>query len=70
MIIPDGTLSIGKLAFAYNRGLKAIYLPDSVNEIAEDFIYSSPNVVICCNRGSYAEQFAIDHDLKYCIDYR
>ncbi len=70
MVLPEGVETIGKLALAYNRRLRAVYIPDSVNQIDPDFIYKSPGAVICCNPGSYAEQFAKDNNLKYCTDFK
>lgn len=64
--ISGGTKKIGKLSFAGCPNLREIHLPTSVIEIAADAFYHSDNVVIHCQKGSYAELFAKQHGLS-CV---
>ena len=39
--------------------------PDSVTTIEPDAFLESPNVTICCKKGSAAESYAIENGLKH-----
>ena len=67
--IPDGCEEIGIEAFKYCKKLKDIYVPDSVYEIGEDaFCTFNYDTVIHTVRGSVAEKFAKENDLKFDYD--
>ncbi len=45
-----------------------IYIPESVTEISEESFVNSMGAELHVEKDSYAESFAIEHDLKYVID--
>jgi hypothetical protein len=45
--------------------LTYIYIPESVTDIDKYAFYYSENVTIHTPAGSYAEQFAIEHEIPY-----
>lgn len=72
VIIPDGVITIGASSFHDCIGLKTIVIPDSVINITDATVYGHPGVfdgctelVIKCNSGSYAEQYAIENGISY-----
>ncbi|MBQ9061812.1 MAG: leucine-rich repeat protein [Eubacterium sp.] len=62
--IPEGTLRIGDYAFANCLYLSTIVIPASVAEIGE-YSFENTNVVLYVVKNSYAEKWAIDHDIDY-----
>lgn len=67
IVVPQGVTRIDAYAFADCSALKAVYLPDSVTEIAASaFSGCSDALVLFGSTGSYAEQYANDHDLLFC----
>ena len=56
--IPDGTVEIGKRAFANSPNLKLVYIPESVTTIAADAFYRVKGLTIVGKPGSEAEDFA------------
>ena len=56
--IPNSVTFIGDRAFSYCGSLKAITIPDSVTSIGNDVFAGFFNVMIQCNRNSYAEEYA------------
>lgn len=66
VVIPDGCEEIGPNVFFFCDKLLDIYVPASVYEIGEDALgtYNSATV-IHTPKGSYAESYAMEHDLKY-----
>ncbi len=61
--IPDGVTSIGKEAFGYCTNLDDVSIPDSVTIIDDDAFKDCPHLTIHCSKGSYAESYAIEHDI-------
>lgn len=57
--------SVGARAFADMESLVQAELPASVVSIADNAFSRSPDVVIICEKGSYAETFAVDNGLAY-----
>lgn len=55
---PDGLTTIGSRAFAGCDQLRDIYLPDSVQYIAEDAFANVPQLTIHTPAGSIAEKWA------------
>ena len=57
---------IGDKAFYRCESLDMIYIPDSVTMIGDDaFSNTSKQFIIQCSFGSYAEQYARKHKVKY-----
>lgn len=65
VVIPSGCEKICSHAFRTCKKLRQITIPDSVTEIEPDAFLESPNVMICCKKGSAAESYAIENGLKY-----
>ena len=59
---------IGERAFAGNKKLNWILIPNSVVDIADDAFSGSTNVCILCGPGSYAERWAAAHNVDYSLD--
>ena len=55
------------LCFQNLQKAAADTIPDSVTEIEPDAFLESPNVTICCKKGSAAESYAIENGLKYKV---
>ena len=60
VVLPNTTTTIGDYAFAYNYGLNSIYIPASVTSIGPNAFSNDSKVIISCEPGSYAEQYAKD----------
>ena len=65
VVIPDGAERIGNKAFSDCGRLTLIHIPDTVAEIASDAFLDSNNVVIFCDAGSYAAQYAHTNHIPY-----
>jgi len=68
--IPVNAKSIGDSAFYNARALKEIVIPMSVDKIAENVFKgtsftSDSDAVIVCAENSYAQQYAVDNNIKY-----
>lgn len=63
--LPDTLVSIGTKAFGDCGGLEKIYIPGSVTFIADNAFEGSSQVTICAPKDSYAQQYALDHKLKF-----
>lgn len=69
MNIPSSVTTIGAIAFKKATGLRRLNIPASVKSIAETaFKNCSENLVLYVQPGSYAESFAIAHNMKYTTD--
>ena len=68
IIISNGTQQIDSKSFAYCKDLVIVYIPLSVNAISADAFEGSERVLVVCESGSYAEQFAISNGLDYCVN--
>lgn len=64
--LPQGLTAIGSSAFSWS-GLKAISIPDSVIDIADDTFGHCEQVTVICKPGSAAEAFAQEHGILYVI---
>ena len=63
--LPDGCKNICTYAFRTCKALSRVTIPDSVELIEPDVFLESPNVVICCGKGSAAERYATENGIKY-----
>ena len=62
VVVPYGCESIGSQAFAFS-GLAEIYIPETVTNIHENAFEGSEDAVIHATEGTYAAQYAEDHDM-------
>ncbi len=66
VVIGGNVTEIGSNAFVNCTSLETIVIPDSVISISDDaFKNASENMVIYCNEGSYAQEYAIQNNIKY-----
>ncbi len=64
--IPNSVEEIGKKAFLACTSLTSITIPESVKSFGEDvFTECSPDLIIKCKKGSYAETYAKEHNINY-----
>lgn len=74
LIIPYGVTSAssgGSYSFGLARdceNLRAVYVPDTVTTMGVNFIKDSPNAIVYCGAGSYAESFCQKNKISYKID--
>lgn len=66
IVVGGSVESIGEEAFGSCTALETVVLPNNVVEISDDaFLDANEDLVIYCNEGSYAEQYAIANEIKY-----
>ena len=66
VVIGGAVESIGEKVFESCTALETVIIPSNVTEISDNaFLDANEDVVIYCNEGSYAEQYAIANDIKY-----
>lgn len=66
IVIGGAVETIGVEAFGNCTALEAVIIPNSVTEISEDaFLEANEEVVIYCNEGSYAQEYATKNNIKY-----
>ncbi len=66
VVIGGSVEEISLSAFADCSSLETVVIPDSVKAISDDaFANSTENLVIYCNEGSYAQQYAVQNNIKY-----
>lgn len=63
--IPDGTEYIGPWAFLNCSKLERIDIPNSVTDIQEEAFIGSNKLTIYCNKGSIAEKYALENNIKF-----
>lgn len=68
IVIPSTVTRIGTAVFGNCSSLARTVIPSSVTSISNTAFEGSANVVIYCESGSYAEQFAIEHNISYTND--
>jgi hypothetical protein len=65
--IPNSVTFIGDRAFAYCESLESVTIPNSVTFISNEAFYRCANVIMHCNRNSYAEEYAKKNNVYYKI---
>ncbi len=66
VVIGGKVEEIGSEAFSKCTSLDTVVIPDSVTNISDDaFKDANEDMVIYCNEGSYAEEYAIQNNIKY-----
>ncbi len=65
VVLPQGTSHIEYRAFRDCKALAEIVIPATVGFIGEEAFYGCDKLKIVCAQGSYAEQYAKDHHIKY-----
>lgn len=64
IIIPNGVTSIEDDTFNHCESLESIIIPSSVTSIRDTAFYGrKKNMMIQCNRNSYAEEYAKSHNI-------
>ena len=66
-ILPDGIRSIDAGAFADCANLKLVLIPTGVSDISDTAFDNSFGIIIVCQRGSAAEEYAQAHDMRYIL---
>lgn len=66
--IPNNMKKIEKNAFKGCVSIRSIYLPESIEFIGEGAFEDCPQLVIKGTKGTYAEQYAIEHSIEFVID--
>ena len=67
LILPDGVKTIYGNAFRGCSGLGMVYLPGTVSYITSSAFVGCDSVVLSVACNSYAEQWAISHNVKYVV---
>lgn len=65
--IPTGLTEIGARAFYGCESLREIMIPCNVTSIGESAFQGCPNVVIKCDKGSVAHQYAEKEQIRYIL---
>ena len=68
-VIEDGLTSIGDQAFMGCSSMKYIEIPDSVTSISNTAFTNCEKLVIYCNEGSYAQEYAEQKEIPYLLIY-
>lgn len=63
--IPSSVKSIDSLAFENCTSLESVYISDSMSKISDDAFNGASSVTIKGNFGSYAEQYALAHNIPF-----
>ena len=65
--IPSKVKTIGPFAFANCSALSTVTIGDSVTEIADTAFDGDSDVIIACNTGSYALQYAEENKIDHIV---
>ena len=68
-VIESGLTSIGDQAFMGCTSMKYIEIPDSVTSISNTAFKNCGKLVIYCNEGSYAQEYAEQRNIPYLLIY-
>ncbi|MGN1458455.1 MAG: sigma-70 family RNA polymerase sigma factor [Acutalibacteraceae bacterium] len=66
--IPDSVIAIGNGAFSFCTSLKSIEIPNSVTKIHECAFIGCDSLTIHGTKGSYAESFAKEQNIKFVAE--
>ncbi len=64
-LTPGGLTLIAEKAFSGCINLERAIIPDTVQEIADNAFENCPKLTLYVTEGSYAEQYAIEHQIPY-----
>lgn len=70
IMLPDSVTTIEIRAFGECTGLRYAYLSDNVTSIADNAFENDSDLIIRCEKDSYAAQYAKDHQIKAEYPYR
>jgi hypothetical protein len=62
VVLPDGLKSIENTIFSDCKALKQVYVPATVKSISKTAFDGAENVTFYCKNGSYAQQYAKEHN--------
>jgi len=65
IVIPKGVTAIGNYVFAGCRSLSSIMIPETVTTIGSWTFTGCGEITLHVHEGSYAEEYAKDHDVPY-----
>lgn len=65
VVMEDGVTHIGQNAFRANSKLEKVFIPKTVLNIETDAFKYSNGVTIICEKGSYAETYAVANSIEY-----
>ncbi len=68
MVIPNGVHLIGDEAFAWCNSLDSVVIPSAVTSIEHDAFKDCPKLTIHAPAGSFAEQYAKDHNIPFVAE--
>lgn len=66
--LPKSTREIGERAFYKCSALERIYIPDSVKAIGSEAFFGCENLIVCCEKNSFAEDYAKKHNIA--LEYK
>ena len=66
--LPQSLTSIGRWAFLFCTNLSSVTIPDSVTSFGKEVFTGCPNLTIHAPEGSYAEQYAKEHDIPFAAE--
>ena len=67
VILPESVTAIGERAFMNCDSLKTVLIPDATQQIADNAFDGCDDLVIYCNENSYAQEYALAHDIVYVL---
>ena len=70
VIIKNQTIKIGSKAFYNCKKLKELEIPTSVSFISEDAFEGCSNLTIISEKNSYAQKYAIFHNIKFLATHQ
>ena len=67
-VLPETIDTLGSFAFENCTNLKEVYIPSTVTYIGSNiFKGCNEEVTIYCEKGSYAEEYAKENNIKYVL---
>ena len=68
LYLPEKCKIINNFAFNGLKALKRIHIPGATDKIGYDAVADCPNLTICAPAGSYAEQYAKEHNIPFVAE--